>query len=39
MTANSWKYISISTAYIDSDLGITKVYYYAYINGVMDYHD
>lgn len=38
VASGAWKFISISTAYIDSNLGLTKVYYYAYINSVMDYN-
>lgn len=36
VSSGAWKFISISTAYIDSSLGLTKVYYYAYINSAMD---
>ncbi|CAD8133213.1 unnamed protein product [Paramecium octaurelia] len=38
VTGSTWTYISIASAYVDANLGISKIYYSAYVNGAIQTH-
>lgn len=38
VTASTWTYVSIASTYTDSTIGVTKVYFSAYVNGVYHPH-
>jgi len=35
VVGSTWTYISIASAYVDANLGVSKIYYSAYINGAI----